>query len=164
MNRNNPSVNNYNPDFLLAWGANIDVQFIPSAYRAAEYVSKYLTKNEPGSKAHHQLYSEIFNKLAPDTPGKSFVHRVLMKTMKDRDYGLSEIFFYLSRTVKFFHSFVHLNPLGDRKISLAGPGHEKAIEKTNLSHHYDQRHASLELRRWWPIGSMPRNRAMTNPA
>ncbi len=39
-------INNYNPDILKAWEANMDLQFVSNAYACIEYVVGYITKDE----------------------------------------------------------------------------------------------------------------------
>ena len=39
-------VNNYNPHFILAWQANMDIQFCTDIYAVVTYITDYLTKGE----------------------------------------------------------------------------------------------------------------------
>ena len=41
-------MNNYNPEFLLAWNANIDVQFCADPYAVTSYMTDYITKADAG--------------------------------------------------------------------------------------------------------------------
>ena len=41
-------VNNYNPHFLKAWGANMDIQFCMDSYAVITYITDYLTKGDAG--------------------------------------------------------------------------------------------------------------------
>ena len=41
-------VNNYNPDFLIAWNGNIDVQFCSDPYAVTSYITDYITKPDAG--------------------------------------------------------------------------------------------------------------------
>ena len=41
-------VNNYNPTFLKAWDANLDVQFCLDTYAVVTYISDYFTKGDAG--------------------------------------------------------------------------------------------------------------------
>lgn len=45
---NETYVNNYNPALLLAWKANIDIQFCLDHYAVVTYVSDYFTKDDSG--------------------------------------------------------------------------------------------------------------------
>ena len=40
------SVNNYNPSVMLAWQANMDIQFVLNAYACVMYVASYIMKTE----------------------------------------------------------------------------------------------------------------------
>ena len=39
-------INNYNPSVMLAWQANIDIQFVLNAYACVMYVASYIMKTE----------------------------------------------------------------------------------------------------------------------
>ena len=41
-------VNNYNPIFLKAWQANMDIQFCMDSYAIITYITDYLTKGDAG--------------------------------------------------------------------------------------------------------------------
>ena len=43
---NECSVNNYNPSVMLAWQANMDIQFVLNAYACVMYVASYIMKTE----------------------------------------------------------------------------------------------------------------------
>ena len=45
---NERMVNNYNPHFLLAWNANMDIQFCLDNYSVVTYITDYLTKGDAG--------------------------------------------------------------------------------------------------------------------
>ena len=40
------SINNYNPAVMLAWQANMDIQFVLNAYACVMYVASYIMKTE----------------------------------------------------------------------------------------------------------------------
>ena len=40
------NINNYNPTVMLAWQANMDVQFILNAYACVMYVASYIMKTD----------------------------------------------------------------------------------------------------------------------
>ena len=42
----NCCVNNYNPSVLLAWQANMDIQFVLNAYACVMYIASYIMKTE----------------------------------------------------------------------------------------------------------------------
>ena len=39
-------INNYNPSVMLAWQANMDIQFVLNAYASIMYVASYIMKTE----------------------------------------------------------------------------------------------------------------------
>ena len=43
-------VNNYNPAYLSAWRANMDVQFILDVYACAMYIVSFISKAQKGMK------------------------------------------------------------------------------------------------------------------
>ena len=43
---NECSINNYNPSVMLAWQANMDIQFVLNAYACVMYVASYIMKTE----------------------------------------------------------------------------------------------------------------------
>ena len=45
---NECNINGYNPHVMLAWQANMDIQFIVDAYACVMYVASYMMKNEKG--------------------------------------------------------------------------------------------------------------------
>ena len=42
------TVNNYNPACLLAWRANMDIQFVLDVYACAVYIDNYISKGQKG--------------------------------------------------------------------------------------------------------------------
>lgn len=58
-NLNEIRINNYNKHCLLAWRANMDIQFILDVYACAMYIVSYITKSQRGmSKLLHNAVSE----------------------------------------------------------------------------------------------------------
>ena len=43
---NEGCINNYNPSVMLAWQANIDIQFVINAYACVMYIASYIVKTE----------------------------------------------------------------------------------------------------------------------
>ena len=50
-------INQYNPDILRTWGANMDIQFITDPYACITYVTSYMLKTE-------RTMSELLKKVA----------------------------------------------------------------------------------------------------
>ena len=55
-------VNNYNPIFLKAWQANMDIQFCMDSYAIITYITDYLTKGDAGLT--RELTKVIYSRLA----------------------------------------------------------------------------------------------------
>ena len=53
-------VNNYNPSFLLAWQANMDIQFAVDHYAIVTYIADYFTKDDSG-------LTQVLQKAVKDT-------------------------------------------------------------------------------------------------
>ena len=53
---NEQNINNYNASVMLAWQANMDVQFVLNAYACVMYIASYIMKTE---KAMGVLLKEV---------------------------------------------------------------------------------------------------------
>ena len=45
-------VNNYNPEWLLAWNGNMDIQLCLDYFAIITYITDYYTKDETGTLEH----------------------------------------------------------------------------------------------------------------
>ena len=54
------NVNNYNPSVLLAWQANMDIQYVMDAYACVMYVASYIMKHE---KSMGELLKHVSNEV-----------------------------------------------------------------------------------------------------
>ena len=55
-------INDYNPDLLLLWGGNMDIQFISeNTYSICNYVTKYVTKSEKSNIDNLEFIDESQN-------------------------------------------------------------------------------------------------------
>ena len=45
-------VNNYNPEWILAWNGNMDIQLCLDFYAICTYITDYYTKDETGTLTH----------------------------------------------------------------------------------------------------------------
>ena len=79
-------VNDYNPAILLAWNANVDVQFVgESKLILNKYITGYITKGE------HQQTKSIWDALKGDQSKGSKVKRLLYAANRTREVGTYEI-------------------------------------------------------------------------
>ena len=61
--RRNPcecNISNYNPSVMLAWQANMDIQYVMDAYACVMYVASYIMKHE---KSMGELLKNVANKV-----------------------------------------------------------------------------------------------------
>ncbi len=54
------NINNYNPSVLLAWQANMDIQYVMDAYACVMYVASYIMKHE---KSMGELLKTVSNEV-----------------------------------------------------------------------------------------------------
>ena len=64
-------INNYNPNLLKAWRANMDVQFVLDPYVCAVYILSYITKGQRGMNKLLETASQEAN-----AGNKDIVHKV----------------------------------------------------------------------------------------
>ena len=55
-----PNINNYNPHVLLAWQANLDIQYVLNAYACVMYIASYIMKTD-------RAMSELLRRVATET-------------------------------------------------------------------------------------------------
>ena len=111
---NECSVNNYNPSVMLAWQANMDIQFVLNAYACVMYVASYIMKTE---RSMGELLKRVATEARTDElkvqlrkVGSAFLtHREL--SAQEAAYRLLSIpMKQLSRSVVF----VNTNPKNER--------------------------------------------------
>ena len=114
-------INNYNPAVLLAWQANMDVQFVLNAYACVMYVASYIMKTE-------RAMGELLKRVAAEARtyeletklrkiGSAFLtHREV--SAQEAVYGILSLpMKQLSRSVVF----VNTNPKHERIAVLKSP-------------------------------------------
>ena len=57
--RDDPLVNNYNPELISAWRANVDIKLITDPHLMVIYISKYTTKAETASQTFGDLFKTV---------------------------------------------------------------------------------------------------------
>ena len=95
-------VNNYNPEFILAWKANIDIQFCYDGYAVVSYITDYLSKADAG-------VTKALKKALSDSKGCSNLERVnCMKRayFTHRQVSASEAIYRLNRAMHLTKSNV----------------------------------------------------------
>ena len=144
-------INNYNPNVMLAWQANMDIQFVLNAYACVMYVASYMMKSE---RAMGELLRNVAKenrtdemKLQLRKVGSAFlthcevsaqeaVYRILSMPMKQ-----------LSRTVVFVDTNPKTNIIGILKdlnaISQLDDGDTNVFQKS-LIDRYEHRPNTLD--------------------
>ena len=79
-------INNYNPDVLTVWDANMDIQYVSSPYGCVMYVSSYVTKSE------HEMSEtlELTSKQASDTDVRRHLQKIANKFLTSREVSAQE--------------------------------------------------------------------------
>ena len=87
--RDDPRVNAHNSIMLQHWRGNCDLQFVVDVSKCARYMTKYIAKCEPRSKAASEIYSKCIQHLNPVTanPATSAVRKCIIQCVGERDYG-----------------------------------------------------------------------------
>ena len=111
-------INNYNPSVLLAWQANMDIQFVLNAYACVMYVASYIMKTE---RAMGELLKQVAAEARTDEL-KTQLRKVGSAFLTHREVSTQEAFYrllslpmkQLSRSVVF----VDTNPKHERMAVL----------------------------------------------
>ena len=98
-------INNYNPNVMLAWQANMDIQYVLNAYACIMYVASYMMKSE---RAMGELLRNVANenrtdemKLQLRKVGSAFLNHTEVSAQEAVYRILSIPMKQLSRTVVF---------------------------------------------------------------
>ncbi|XP_077385098.1 uncharacterized protein LOC144023466 [Festucalex cinctus] len=81
-------VNNYNPHLLLAWNANMDIQYILNAYSCIAYICSYISKAEHGLSQY--LKSVIENSRNENVNEHDQMREVIQCYSKRREISAQE--------------------------------------------------------------------------
>ena len=121
------NINNYNPSVLLAWQANIDIQFILNAYACVMYVASYIMKTE---RSMGELLKRVANETTNDL--KAQIKKVGSAFLTHREVSAQEAAYrILSIPLKQLTRqvvFVDTNPKNERVAVLKGHDILKHLE------------------------------------
>lgn len=86
-------INNYNPQFMTAWTANMDIQFCTDSYAVITYITDYLTKSDAG------LTKELRNALNETKSCNNFeqLNHLKMIYFKNKQVSVAEATYRLIR-------------------------------------------------------------------
>ena len=112
-------LNSYSPVQLSAWKATVDMQYVVSRNKVLQYVAKYATKSEPRSKALRAVYDSIMQSLDDSGTSLQMVHKLLINSVRERDYSAQETCHLLLQLPMFRASrdFVILSLDGSHELS-----------------------------------------------
>ena len=92
-------VNNYNASVMLAWQANMDIQFILNAYACVMYVASYIMKTE---RVMGELLKRVASEVRTDEL-KSQLEKVGSAFLTQREVSAQEAMYrILSIPIKHF--------------------------------------------------------------
>lgn len=83
-------LNSFNPVQLLAWHANVDMQYIVNHCRVVDYCTKYVTKSEPRSETLEDTFTRIVRGLKEGNQSLKAVQKFPIHSVGDRDYSAQE--------------------------------------------------------------------------
>lgn len=78
----------YNPVYLSAWRANVDMHYIVSRWRVIGLCVKYVTKIEPRSQSLREIFTTIVCSL---NNGNNAVQKLLINGVGERYYSTQEM-------------------------------------------------------------------------
>ena len=87
---NDGMVNSFNPVQLSAWWSNVDMQYIVSRCKVIEYCTKYVMKSEPRSQSLKEVFTSIVHGLKDGNTSLKAVHKLLINSVRERDYSAQE--------------------------------------------------------------------------
>ena len=107
-------VNNYNPEWLLAWDGNIDIQPCFDFFAVVTYITEYFTKDESGTSAFLAEASKQIKAL-PIKDQRRCIKNVFLT---HRQMGLSEAFMKIFPEIRLKDSNIGtvFVPLGKKRI------------------------------------------------
>ena len=89
------NVNNYNPEFMLVWQANMDIQFCTDTYAVITYITDYMTKADKG----FEKLLETVLKQTPSSDHKERLNNLKKIYFMNRQISSSEAIYRLLPTL-----------------------------------------------------------------
>ena len=71
-------------------GANVDLQLIVDVNACARYLTKYISKSEPRSKASSEMFANCVSATSVSMSASTVFRKCMIKTVGERDYGAQE--------------------------------------------------------------------------
>ena len=146
-------INNYNPEWIVTWDANIDVSPVYDYYGTITYITDYFTKDSTGLT---DVLKTAVKQLSDDMDMREKCHKLANMFMYYRQVGEAEVCYKLFANMNLAYSsvatiFVPVVPKGERRNFLkrqdpnSGLGFELEdkegyfMEKPDLINKYERR-------------------------
>jgi hypothetical protein len=94
LKRESPTINNYSPNLISVWRANMDIQLVGNAYGAAEYTAAYVSKAEPDTLRFKRVIDAAVKRCDPNLPNQAIFKRVANSTLSIREVSAQESVLY----------------------------------------------------------------------
>lgn len=117
--RNDPRLNNNQQLQLQGCHANCDIRVVIDHYACVEYLTKYAAKGEPRSPFLKKVFRSIVSNLHESVDSHKVIKKVVMKTVRERDYAAQETMHHLL-SLKLHSSSFNVIPVslnGSQKVS-----------------------------------------------
>lgn len=89
--RNDQYLNRHNRTILQNWRANMDVSVILDYNASVKYLTKYVSKSEKAGKSMSSIVHDVLRCTNPTTSGLSVWRSLMIKSVRSRDVGASEV-------------------------------------------------------------------------
>jgi len=99
LKRDVSTINNYSPNILSSWRANMDLQLMGNSYGAAEYAGAYISKAEPDTLRFRRVIAKAIQRCDSNLPYHSILKRVANATLAVREVGGPEAIYILLRNL-----------------------------------------------------------------
>ena len=127
-------INNYNPSVMLAWEANMDIQFVLNAYACVMYVASYIMKTE---RSMGELLKHVAAEARTEELKKQ-LRKVGSAFLTHREVSVQEaVYRILSLPLKQMSRsvvFVDTNPKNERIAVLKDNASLSQLEDTSTGH------------------------------
>lgn len=85
--RNDPYMNQFNPQLALCWLANTDIFPYTSVEAVINQAAKYCGREEAQTSTYVQIAKSILPHIADNNPMLSFISKLMNKLVGERDYS-----------------------------------------------------------------------------
>lgn len=105
LERDSAFTNNYCPELLYLWRANMDIKLVGNAYGAAEYTAAYVSKSEPDTPRFRNAIAKALEKAGEQVEHYSVLKRVANAAIAVREASARETMRILLRGMQMFGKY-----------------------------------------------------------